>query len=45
MDYAAIATAISVTGLLAAIGATAIVKMGPQVAKWGVNKLISMFRG
>jgi Flp pilus assembly pilin Flp len=44
MDYAVIVTAISVAGLLAAIGATAIVKIGPQVGKWGVNKLISMFR-
>lgn len=44
MDYSDIAAAVSVTGLVAGIFAMAVVKVGPNVAKWGANKLANFFR-
>lgn len=43
-DYSSVAAAVSVAGLIAGLTATAVVKIGPSAAKWGLNKLVSMFR-
>lgn len=43
MDLTPVTDAIVVTGLIAAIVAAGAVKMAPNVTKWAVGKLNSMF--
>lgn len=43
MDFSDITAAVTVTGLVAGIIAMGVVKIGPNVAKWGANKLASFF--
>ena len=44
MDFTAFLGALDATTAIAAIGAVAVIKVGPGFAKWGYGKLISMFR-
>lgn len=44
MDFTSITEAVVVTGLVAGIIAMGVVKIGPNVAKWGANKLAGFFR-
>lgn len=43
MDLTPVIDAIVVGTLIAGIVSAGAVKMGPTVAKWAVNKLVSMF--
>ena len=44
MDFSDITAAVSVATVSAAIIAMGAVKIGPNVAKWATNKLVSFFR-
>lgn len=44
MDFSAITSAVDATTVIAGITALAAVKIGPNVAKWGYNKVITWFR-
>lgn len=44
MDFTAISTAVSVGAVSLAIIAMGAIKIVPNVAKWGTNKLVSFFR-
>ncbi|MGY1488697.1 hypothetical protein ACW4YW_04715 [Methylobacillus pratensis] len=44
MDFSSIADAVVVTGLAAAIIGMGAVKIAPNVAAWGANKLANFFR-
>lgn len=43
-DYSGITGAVSVAGLAVALIAMGALKAGPNVAKWGANKLASFFK-
>lgn len=43
-DYAPILAALTVGSLIAAIVSAAAVKAGPNIAKWGANKIANFFR-
>lgn len=43
-DYAPITAALVVGGLVAAIVGAAAIKAGPNLAKWGANKIANFFR-
>lgn len=43
-DYSTIGAAVSVGGVITAIVAMGVLKVGPNVAKWATNKLASFFR-
>jgi len=45
IDYSAVTGAIATGGLVAAIMAVGLIKFAPQITKWGLNKLTSMFGG
>lgn len=45
MDFTAILAAVDATTIVAAITALAAVKISPNVAKWGYNKVIGWIRG
>lgn len=45
MDFSGLTAAVDATIIIAAITTLAAIKMGPGVAKWGYNKVISWFRG
>lgn len=45
VDFSQLTGALSMTALLAGITAVAAVKIAPNIAKWGYNKLTSMFGG
>lgn len=44
MDFSTLTAAVDSTVIVAGLTALAAVKMGPGVAKWGYNKVISWFR-
>lgn len=44
MDFTAVTSAIDATTIVAAIAAIAAIKVLPNVAKWGFNKVISWIR-
>jgi hypothetical protein len=44
MDFTAVTSAIDATTIVAAIGAIAAIKVLPNVARWGFNKVISWIR-
>ncbi|WP_255992067.1 hypothetical protein [Chitinolyticbacter albus] len=44
LDFSAITSAVDATTIVAAISAIAAIKVLPNVAKWGYNKVISWFR-
>lgn len=44
MDFSSISAAVSVGAVSLAIIAMGAVKIVPNVAKWGTNKLVSFFR-
>jgi DNA-binding phage protein len=41
MDFTAILAAVDATTIVAALGAIAAIKILPNVARWGYNKVIS----
>ena len=43
-DFTAITAAVDATTIVAALTAIAAVKVAPNVAKWGYNKVIGWFR-
>lgn len=43
MDFTALTAAISVTTIVAAIGAVAVIKVGPSFARWGYKQVTKMF--
>jgi hypothetical protein len=43
MDFSALISAVDAGTIVAAIGAIAAIKILPNVAKWGFNKVISFF--
>ena len=45
IDYSVVSGSVITTGLISAIMAVGLVKFGPQIAKWGLAKLTSMFGG
>jgi ABC-type methionine transport system permease subunit len=45
IDYTAVTGAIATGGLVAAIMAVGLIKFAPQITKWGLAKLTSMFGG
>jgi hypothetical protein len=45
IDYSAITSSIATAGLITAVMSLGLVKFGPQIAKWGLAKLTSMFGG
>lgn len=44
MDFTAITAAIDATAIVAALGAIAAIKVLPNVARWGYNKVITWIR-
>lgn len=44
LDFTVITSAISVAGLAVALISLGALKAGPNVAKWGANKLAGFFR-
>ncbi len=44
LDFTAITSAVDATTIVAAISAIAAIKVLPNVAKWGYNKVIGWFR-
>lgn len=44
MDFSGLTSAVDLTTVTAAIIAMGALKMAPNVAKWGVNKIVSFFR-
>lgn len=44
MDFSALISAVDGATVVAAIAAVAAIKIGPNVARWGFNKVISWFR-
>lgn len=45
IDYSAVTGSIATGGLVAAIMAVGLIKFAPQITKWGLGKLTSMFGG
>lgn len=45
MDFTAILGAVDGATVIAALGAVAAIKIGPNVAKWGYSKVVNWFRG
>ena len=45
IDYTSVTGSIATGGLVAAIMAVGVIKFAPQIARWGLAKLTSMFGG
>jgi hypothetical protein len=43
-DFGTIVAGIAAAGIVAAILSTGVIKIAPNFTKWGVNKLVGLFR-